>query len=127
MPFCVAWLRNYKELAVWWRAHLFFMHIRKNVIPRFPSDERYVLTSQLARAASSVPLNIAEGAGRGSDTDFAHFMDIALGSLNESEYCCFAARELDYISTEEFATTEATASELRAMLIGFLKFLRASK
>ncbi len=91
---------------------------------KLPKEEKYELASQLQRAALSVPLNIAEGCGRYTDKDFAHFLDNALGSLNETDYCCFAASELDYISNKEYNIVNKMINESRAMLIAFLKFLR---
>jgi len=87
-------------------------------------EERYEMTSQLLRAALSVPLNIVEGCGRFTDKDFAHFLDNALGSTNETDYCCFAASELGYITAEEYNKINRMISEVRAMLISFIKFLR---
>jgi four helix bundle protein len=82
------------------------------------------MTSQLLRAALSVPLNIVEGCGRYTDKNFAHFLDNALGSTNETENCCFAASELNYIAVEEYKKVNKLVNEARAMLISFLKFLR---
>ncbi|HEY0067472.1 MAG TPA: four helix bundle protein, partial [Flavisolibacter sp.] len=67
-------MRDYKKLEVWKQSHELYMHIRKDVVRKFPAEERYVLTSQLLRAALSVPLNIVEGCGRYTDKDFAHFL-----------------------------------------------------
>ncbi len=74
------------------------MFIKKNITIKFPKEERYELTSQLQRAAQSVPLNIVEGCGRFTDKDFAHFLDTSLGSVNETDYYCFAAFEFNYIT-----------------------------
>jgi len=82
------------------------------------------LTSQLNRAALSIPLNIVEGSGRNTDRDFAHFLDNSLGSVNEVEYRCFAAYELQYISNESYQKTIKLLNETRAVLIAFIKFLR---
>jgi four helix bundle protein len=117
-------MRDYKKLDVWEKAHEMYMYLKKNVSPKLPREERYELTSQLMRAALSVPLNIVEGCGRYTDKDFAHFLDNALGSTNETDYCCLAASELNYISAEEYNNINKLVNEVRAMLISFIKFLR---
>jgi four helix bundle protein len=117
-------MRDYKKLEVWKRSHEMYMFIKKNIAAKFPREERFELTSQLVRAALSVPLNIVEGCGRYSDKDFAHFLDTALGSTNETDYCCFVASELKYITNEEYNEANKLINEVRAMLISFLKFLR---
>ena len=120
-------MRDYNKLEVWKKSHNLYMYIRKNVALRFPKEERYELTSQLLRAALSIPLNIAEGCGRYTDKDFTHFLDNSLGSTNESDYCCYAALELNYISQEEYDIVNKLVNEVRAMLITFIKFLRNPK
>ncbi len=98
------------------------MFVKKNIVIKFPKEGRFELTSQLLRASLSVPLNIVEGCSRFTDKDFAHFLDNSLGSVNEVDYCCFAAFELSYISEEEYNTVNKLVNEVRAMLISFLKF-----
>ncbi len=117
-------MRDYKKLDVWKKSHEQYMFVRKNIAIKFPKEERFELTSQLSRASLSVPLNIVEGCGRFTDKEFAHFLDNSLGSINEVDYCCFAAFELNYISEEEYVTVNKLVNEVRAMLISFLKFLR---
>src|SRR5437762_4351771 len=67
----------------------------------FPREEIYGLTSQLRRAAYSVPANIVEGASRESKKDYLHFLYIARGSLSETQYFIQLARRLDYLSSQE--------------------------
>jgi four helix bundle protein len=117
-------MREYKKLDVWKKAHTTYLFIKKEIVSKFPKEERFELTAQLNRAALSIPLNIAEGCGRFSDKDFAHFLDTALGSTNEVDYCCYAALELDYISKDNYESINNMINEVRAMLISFLKFLR---
>lgn len=117
-------MRDYKKLDVWKKAHEAYLFIKKDVVLKFPKEERFELTAQLNRAALSIPLNIVEGCGRFSDKDFAHFLDTSLGSINEVDYCCFAAQELDYISKDDYEKINRLVNEVRAMLISFLKFLR---
>lgn len=117
-------MRDYKKLDVWRKSHELYLYIKRNISCKFPKEERYELTSQLQRAALSVALNIVEGCGRYTDKDFAHFLDNSLGSLNETDYCCFAAFELNYISEEDYDTVTKMINEERAMLLSFLKFLR---
>ena len=101
-----------------------YTYIKKNVTCKFPKEERYELTSQLNRAALSVPLNIVEGCGRYTDKDFAHFLDNSLGSVNETDYCCYAAVEFGYLTMDEYNIINQLVNKVRAMLISFLKFLR---
>ncbi|WP_394351100.1 four helix bundle protein [Chryseobacterium fistulae] len=68
----------------------------------FPKEELFGLTSQIRRSFVSIPNNIAEGCGRNSDKEFAQFLNIALGSLSESEYLLFLAKDLKYIKQEDF-------------------------
>ena len=117
-------MRDYKKLEVWNKAHQLYIHIKKIVVVKFPKEEKYELSSQLQRAALSVPLNIVEGCGRKTEKDFAHFLDNALGSLNETDYCCLAGSELKYISKQEYSAVNKMINETRAMLIAFIKFLR---
>ena len=120
-------MRDYKKLDVWKKSHDLYMHVKKNIAVKFPPEEKYELASQLKRAALSVPLNIVEGCGRFTDKDFAHFLDNSLGSVNETDYCCYSASELKYITQQEYETINKLINEMRAMLISFLKFLRAEK
>lgn len=117
-------MRNYKKPDVWKKAHAQYMFVKKDIASKFPKEERFELTSQLLRASLSVPLNIVEGCGRYTGKDFAHFLDTSLGSANEVDYCCFAAFESKYITQEEYNIVNKLINETRAMLIGFLKFLR---
>jgi len=117
-------MRDYKKLDVWKKAHELNMHIKKDIVKKFPREEKFELTSQLTRASLSIPLNIVEGCGRFTNKDFAHFLDTALGSTNEIDYCCLCASELNYINKEEYIKVNQSINEVRAMLISFLKFLR---
>lgn len=117
-------MRDYKKLDVWKKSHELYMHVKKNIASKFPQNERFELTSQLLRACLSIPINIAEGCGRFTDKDFTRFLDNSLGSTNETDYCCFAAFELGYITQEEYIAVEKQIGEVRGMLINFIKFLR---
>lgn len=117
-------MRDYQKLDVWKKSHLMVLHIYKVVLPCFPSHEKYDLHSQVKRAAYSVPLNIVEGAGRRTEKDFAHFLDNALGSVQEMEYACFLAKDLNYLEESKYLEIFKMAGEVKAMLIGLIKHLR---
>ena len=70
-------------------------------VKKFPSEERFDLTSQARRAANSIVLNIAEGCGRGTKKDFSHFLDMALGSTFETVACFFVARRQSYVTKND--------------------------
>ena len=87
--------RKYQQLIVWQKAMMLVNHIYELTLA-FPNDEKFGLTSQLRRAAVSVPSNIAEGSGRGSDKDFCRFLFHARGSLTEIETQLLIAQQLGY-------------------------------
>ncbi len=93
-------MRDYRRLDVWQASHSLTLDMYR-LSSRFPVGERYGLTSQLRRAAASIPSNIAEGAGRRTPADYARFLDLALGSANEVEYHIVLARDLDLVEPME--------------------------
>jgi len=78
-------MKNFHDLKVWQKAHLLTLAVYQ-ATRGFPRDELYGLTSQLRRCSSSVPTNLAEGCGRSTDSDFARFCTMAMGSASELEY-----------------------------------------
>ena len=113
-------MQNFKDLKVWEKSHLFTLQVYE-VTKFFPKEEIYSLTNQLRRSASSVPANIAEGCGKKSKADFANFLNIALGSANESEYYLILSKDLKYLSIEKFGILVSLINEVKGMLIALIK------
>ncbi|WP_317133530.1 four helix bundle protein [Flavobacterium humi] len=78
-------MRDFKKYEIWQMSHDFTLEIYK-ITSQYPKEEIYGLISQIRRASSSIPTNISEGCGRNSDNEFNQFLNIALGSANETEY-----------------------------------------
>ncbi|MGB7324542.1 MAG: four helix bundle protein [Rubripirellula sp.] len=116
-------MRDFKDLKVWEKSHAFVLNVY-NATRQFPSDERFGLTSQIRRSSASVPTNLAEGCGRRTDKDLAHFCDIAMGSASESEYQLILARDLDYIDPEKHRNLEEQLLEVKRMLNSFTAAVR---
>ncbi|MFM6924070.1 MAG: four helix bundle protein [Ferruginibacter sp.] len=116
-------MQNYKDLKVWEKAHQFTLMIYE-ASKNFPKEEVYGLTNQLRRAASSIPANIAEGCGKNSNIDFAKYLNISLGSANESEYFTLLAKDLSYINAEKSDALYKQINEVKAMLIALLAKVR---
>ena len=112
-------MQNYKELKVWQKSHAFILKVYE-IIKSFPKDELYSLTNQLRRAASSVPTNIAEGCGKNSNNELAHFLNISLGSSNETEYFLILSKDLKYLSENIFIGFKDNINEIKAMLISLI-------
>ncbi len=91
----------------------------------FPSLEKYGLTAQLRRSAASVATNIVEGYKRRSDKDFAHFLNIADSSLEETKYHLLLAYDLTYLSKKDYESISILADEVGRMLSGLQKKLIA--
>lgn len=78
-------MKDFRDLKVWEKAHRLTLDIYK-ATSAFPRDEHYGPTSQIKRSCTSIPANIAEGCGRRSNAELAHFLQIAMGSASELEY-----------------------------------------
>jgi four helix bundle protein len=89
----------------------------------FPAHEQFGLTSQMNRAAVSIPSNIAEGFGRNSDKEFKQFLNIARGSCAELQTQLLLAKDLKYINDKSFSKIDTDLTELHKMLNAFIKKL----
>lgn len=118
-------MHNFKELKVWQNAMLLTKAIYVTT-DRFPEKERFGLTAQIRRSAVSIPSNIAEGSGRGTDKDFVHFLHISFGSACELETQIIIANELTYISYLQTEELNEQIHEIKRMLIGLKKKLKAN-
>lgn len=108
-------MQRFTDLKVWQRSHALVLEVYK-VTAGFPETERFGLTSQLRRAAASVPANIAEGSKRRHPQDYARFLNIAEGSLAEAEYHLILARDLDYLPADPARRMLGEAAEIARML-----------
>ena len=117
-------MHNFKELKIWQKGRRFVKDIYV-LTKQFPKEELFVLTSQMRRAAISIPSNIAEGSGRGSDKDFARFIDIATGSSYELESQLYVAYDLEYFSEVELDNNLDKIQEIQKMLFNFKKHLNS--
>jgi four helix bundle protein len=108
-------MQRFTELLVWQRSHAAVLAIYRATAP-FPAEERFGLTSQLRRAALSVPTNIAEGSKRVSRQEYARFLNIAEASLAETEYLLMVSRDLGYLVPTNVDTLLAELTEIAKML-----------
>ncbi|TYZ07018.1 four helix bundle protein [Hymenobacter lutimineralis] len=115
---------RFRDLKIWQKAML-ITKLTYQCCALFPPDERFGLTSQMRRAAVSIPSNIAEGAGRGSAKDFGQFLSIATGSAYELETQFLLAAEFGYIDEPRLQAVVSELVELQKMLYGFQKSLQS--
>ncbi len=86
-------MRDFRQLMVWEKSHQLTLEIYQ-ATGAFPREELYGLTSQIRRAAASIPANIAEGCGKDTETELARYMQISMGSASELEYHLLLAHDL---------------------------------
>ncbi len=108
-------IHTHKDLDVWKKSVRLVVDLYK-LTRIFPPDERFGLTSQIRRASTSVPANIAEGGGRGSTKEYIQFLKIARGSLTELETHLIVCKELCIISNSEYARIDVQVSDVAKML-----------
>ena len=113
--------KSFQDLIVWQKAHQFVLDIYRFTKP-FPADERFGLTSQIRRAAVSVPANIAEGFPKRSKIDKARFFNIAQGSLEEVHYYLILAKDLGY---GDSASLVKSYDEVGRLLNGYITAILA--
>ena len=115
-------MAKFRQLAVWKRAMAFTTRVYQ-VSAKFPKSEIFGLTSQMRRAAVSIPLNIAEGSGSGSDAEFRRFVQIAFRSAYEVMAAVEIALNLGYLSKQLADELKQEAEEIAAMLEGLRRYL----
>ena len=108
-------MKDFKQLRVWSEAHRLTLRLYQ-VTQAFPRHEIYGLTSQIRRAAASIPANIAEGCGRRSDGELTRFLQIARGSASELEYHLLLSRDLQLLAVEDFDQLQHKLGGVQRML-----------
>ncbi|HNT50778.1 MAG TPA: four helix bundle protein [Cyclobacteriaceae bacterium] len=116
-------MKDYKKLNVWHKAHENVLDVYR-LTKNFPKEEQFGLTSQLRRAIVSVANNIVEGCGKHTEKDFANFLQIALGSCQESEYLIMLSFQLEYLKKTDYERISQQVGETKAMLISLIKRIR---
>ncbi|MFK5879108.1 MAG: four helix bundle protein [Flavobacteriaceae bacterium] len=116
-------MHNFKELNVWKESKDLCVLVYK-LTKIFPTSEKYGIISQINRSSVSIPSNIAEGAGRNSNNDFARFIHIATGSSFELETQLMIAFEIGYIDNENFEKVINQLNKIQKMLVSFNKHLK---
>ena len=115
-------MKDFRELKVWEKAHKLALEVYK-VTAGFPRDELYGLTSQIRRASTSIPANIAEGCGRSGDAELARFFRIAMGSASELEYHLLLACDLNFLNRSDYDPLGSDVTEVKRMLASFIQKL----
>ncbi|MEK6281190.1 MAG: four helix bundle protein [Acidobacteriota bacterium] len=116
-------MRPHEKLDVWKRAIELVISIYRQT-ESFPTHERYGLRSQIRRAAVSIPANVAEGAGRHSSKEFAHFLSNAQGSASELETELLIAERLGYLGSNGYLAIREELDSVGRMLVGLTQNVR---
>jgi four helix bundle protein len=116
-------MRPHERLDVWNKAIDLVMSVYK-ATDSFPREERFGLTSQIRRAAVSIPADIAEGAARDSQKEFAYFLSNAQGSASELETEILIARRLGYLAEERHAPIRQELDTIGRMIVGLSKNIK---
>ncbi len=119
-------MANYRNLLAWRKAHELAVSIYHHT-ENFPHQEKYGLTSQLRRAALSVPTNIVEGYSRLSKRELVHFIDIARGSLAEVEYLIEFASDIGFLNKDTALVLHENIDEVARLLWGLQQSKRKSE
>ncbi len=108
-------MNPYERLDDWKQAHTLALMVYR-LTERWPSHERFGISSQIRRAGVSVPSNLAEGAAKRGRREFRRYIDIALGSLSEPRYLLYLARDLGYVSDSAYAEADAVRDRAGRMI-----------
>ena len=118
-------LKSYRDLLIW-KKGIDLVVLAYRGTEAFPKSEIYGLTSQIRRAATSIPANIAEGYGRGSRKDYAQFLFIAQGSLKELETHFIVSEKLAYLTSAQAELLLSHTDELGRMLGALIRQLKSA-
>ena len=113
-------MRDFRQLNVWEESHKLTLAVYR-ITKEFPKEEVSALTNQLRRASASIPSNIAEGCGRETQKDYAHFLQIAIGSAFEVDYQILLAKDLKYIDGKSFLELNDKVDKIKRQLALLIK------
>ena len=119
----MATIRKFDDLLIWQKSHSLALSVYK-VTEYLPRSEQFGLTSQIRRAIVSVTSNIVEGFERGTNKEFRQFLIIARASLAETQSQLLIARDLDYLTVNDFDRIASQSIELHKMINGMIKHLQ---
>jgi four helix bundle protein len=119
-------MKTHLDLNVWKSSTALAIEVY-HLTKSFPREEMYGITSQIRRAAISIPSNISEGASRNSKTEFVRFLNIAGGSLAELETQLYLSTEIGFIEVEQFKSLCNKLNVIRAQICGLKKYLLDKK
>jgi four helix bundle protein len=116
-------MRDFRQIKVWEKSHQLTVEIYL-LTRAFPREELFGLTSQIRRSCASIPANIAEGCGRGSNKEYAYFLQIAMGSATELDYHILLAKDVGYLNEIIYNKHYNQILEIKRMLASLLQKVR---
>ena len=119
-------MKSFRDLQVWEKSHQLTLAVYA-ATRTFPREELYGLTSQIRRACSSIPANIAEGCGRNGDNELRRFLEIAMGSASELEYHLLLAHDLKMLESDTYTQLNQQTCEIKRMLASFIQKLKGER
>lgn len=119
-------IKSYRDLIIWQKSMQLVTQVYRKT-KTLPREELYGLVAQIRRSSVSIPSNIAEGYGRNSTNDYLRFLQIASGSLYEMQTQLEICLNLEYLSKEDFESTDEQSREIERMLSSLIKKVGASK
>jgi four helix bundle protein len=119
-------MSNFRKLIIWQKAMNLITKTYHST-KKFPKEEIFGLTSQIRRCSISIPSNIAEGHGRESNKDYLRFLNISIGSLFELQTQLEIAKNIEYLTEEDFNTLYEDSREVERMLVSFINKIKERK
>lgn len=119
-------MSNFRKLIIWQKA-MNLVTKTYNSTKKFPKEEIFGLTSQIRRCSISIPSNIAEGHGRESNKEYLRFLTISIGSLFELQTQLEIAKNIEYLTEEDFNTLYEDSREVERMLVSFINKIKERK
>ncbi len=116
--------KRFTDVVAWQESHALALMVYR-LTKHFPEDERFALSNQLRRAATSTPSNIAEGFNRFSEKEKIHFYSISLGSASEVHSQLMLAKDLDYLSVADYQDVEAQCETVHKLISGLIRSIRS--
>jgi four helix bundle protein len=116
-------MSNFRKLIIWQKA-MNLVTKTYNSIKEFPKEEIFGLTSQIRRCSISIPSNIAEGHGRESNKEYLRFLNISIGSLFELQTQLEIAKNIEYLTEEDFNNLYDDSREIERMLVSFINKIK---